>query len=142
MKSQIISMVLALGVVAITGTTLHAQTYTITGDVPFAFQAGDRTYEAGAYTITKLSSTFSPMLRSEASHQRVFLTGLAGALGTSKDTKLVFHCYNGRQCFLAEIWPGAESGVAMRKSAAEKAVAAGNGKREMASIAINLHPAD
>lgn len=140
MKSQIITMVLALA--AISGTTLCAQTYTVTGNVPFAFHAGDKDYDAGQYTIIKLSSTAFPLLRNESTHSRVFLSALGGGLGSSKDTKLVFHCYSGHQCFLAEIWPGPESGVALKTSATEKEAAAHNGKREMASIAVNLHPAD
>ena len=142
MKSQIMSMVLALAVVAITGTTLNAQTFTVTGNVPFAFHAGDKDYDAGQYTIIKLSSTAFPMLRNEATHTRIFLSSLGGSLGSSKDTKLVFHCYSGHQCFLAEIWPGPESGVALKPSATEKEAAAHTGKREMASIAVSLHPAD
>ena len=53
MKFQIISMTLALGAITILGSTLNAQSYQVSGTVPFAFHVGDRVYESGKYTISE-----------------------------------------------------------------------------------------
>ena len=141
MKTRAIGMFLAIGAVAVLGTTLNAQTYGLTAEVPFAFQVGNQVFAPGDYHIHH-GSQGVPTIRSAQNGHAFFISGASPALGTARSAKLVFHCYAGQKCFLAEIWSDTVSGSAVPKSQAEKSLALGDHAREMATIAIDLHRAD
>ena len=141
MKFHIISMTLALGAITILGSTLNAQSYQVSGTVPFAFHVGDRVYESGKYTISETAPSMVPSLMNNATHHSTFVAGAVASKSGDKGRKLVFHCYNGTQCYLAEIWPGNEQGISISMSKGEKQLVR-EGRREMAMIRIDLHVAD
>ena len=121
--------------------TLHAQNYQLTAKVPFAFQAGSQTFEAGKYEVGQGFSQASN-IRNTANGHRVFLAGAYASLSGTSEPKLVFHCYAGQNCFLAEIWPGRGNGMDVPVSKAEKSLMNGEHAKEMATIAIDLRRAD
>jgi hypothetical protein len=142
MKSQIMSMFLAIGAVATFGSTLHAQTYQMTADVPFAFQVHDQSFEPGKYQVRVSDSSIVPNLRNAATRRSIFVMGAYGVGGSRGESKLVFRCYNGETCFLAEIQPGKANGTILSQSKAEKELIKANGGRDVAMISVDLNRAD
>ena len=141
MNTNFMKMFLAVSTVSLFGTALHAQSYVLTADIPFAFQVANKTYEPGKYQVRQGSEAF-PTLYDKVSGTRVFIAGASATLGTTRQPKLVFHCYNGDKCFLAEIWPTTGNASSVPKTRAEKDLLSGDRPREMATIAIDLRHAD
>lgn len=95
----------------------------VTAKIPFNFMVGDKTLQAGAYTIrlSDVSGPYTLMVRGEDSHSAAI--GLTNTIQTNKaaaQTKLVFHKY-GDSYFLSEVWVrGDETGRSLPKSRAER----------------------
>jgi hypothetical protein len=140
MKTNVMRMFLAISTVSVFGGALHAQSFNMKADVPFAFRVNDKTFEPGTYNVRRDTTAF-PFLRNETSGESIFIANRPTD-GVSHSPKLVFHCYSGKQCFLAEIWSGAGAGNAVPKSKAEKNLLSDERAREMATVAINLRLAD
>lgn len=140
MKTRMIRMFLALGMVSAFGTALHAQTYDLAANVPFKFQAGDRVQEPGKYLVRQDGSGVTT-IRNMVSGHPTLLPGVYARLGHTYSGKLVFHCYNGNGCFLAEIWPAGGNGSPVPMSKTEKNLVKA-GESEVATIAIDLRRAD
>ena len=140
MKNNKIGMFLALGAACVCGSALNAQVTSenLLAKVPFAFQVPGGNFEAGKYLLSESGYLGVPSIQNVESGRRVFVLGADHALGTAGSPKLVFHCYSGNSCFLAEIHPrtGRGSHVAMTK--AEKEIAYGDQRREMATISVAL----
>jgi hypothetical protein len=134
-------MTLALVAAATFGSTLNAQSYQLSGTIPFAFHVGDKVYESGRYTISETAPTMVPSLMNNSTHHSTFVPGAVASRSGNRDRKLVFHCYNGTQCYLAEIWPGNQQGISIAMSKGEKQLVR-EGRREMAMIRVDLHVAD
>jgi hypothetical protein len=140
MKTHVMSMFLALSTVSF-GGALFAQTYEMKGNIPFAFQVNNQTFEAGKY-IVRRGSEFIPKLVSVETGRGVFIIGANAVLSGKQPGKLVFHRYNADKYFLAEVWPASGNGTCVPKSKAEKALANGDGTRAMATIVVDLYRAD
>ena len=138
MKSQIMSMFLALSAVATLGTTLQAQTRALKVDVPFAFHVGDKTYDAGAYTFRETGMLQIPTLQSAATAETTFISGTTASLTGKPEHKLVFRCYQGGNYYLAEIWSGQATGVAVVQSKAEKQSFGHEGEVSMITVAARV----
>jgi hypothetical protein len=63
-------------------------------------------------------------------------------LTQAANPKLVFHCYAGKTCFLAEIRPPHEDGSHVSMSKAEKEIAEADQPAEVATISIDVRHAD
>jgi hypothetical protein len=122
-----LSIVTALFTLAANAQTIGAR---LKADVPFAFTAGSTRLPAGQYEI---DSPLPSMIRFSTPDKSVtaMLLVNASARGNSdKDAKLVFNKY-GERCFLSSVWaPGANSGVAVKPSAAEREFIAAAKKSE------------
>jgi hypothetical protein len=93
---------------AVTG--VHAQAPSkVEVDIPFAFSAGNKTLQPGAYSIKRLSGNYLA-LRS-AGGKTVVLNAPLNLTSVDKDAteRLVFKKY-GEQYFLSEIWLTADTG--------------------------------
>jgi hypothetical protein len=141
MKTQQVKMFLALGAVSTIGIGLHAQTYELKANIPFAFQVNNQAFAPGKYEVRRGNEAV-PSLMPVATGHRSFVIGANPSLSGKADPRLVFHCYGGDKCFLAEIWPTSGAGCSVPKSKAEKELINGDAPREMATIAIDLHRAD
>jgi hypothetical protein len=141
MKSQIMSMFLTLGTIAACQPMLHAQSFLTTTEVPFAFQAGGHAWQAGKYTIRRDHSGMT-MLRSDTTFHSTHVAGSSSYLTGNSGPKLVFHCYSGEKCYLAEIWPQGKNGIAVTKSKSEKELIKNRQPVDVATIAINLRNSD
>ena len=141
MKTQVINMILALGTVSGFGTSLHAQSYDLKANIPFAFHVNNKVFEPGKYNVESKGMSI-PSLRNNATGQSVFIVGANPVLDGKGESKLVFHCYSGTTCFLAEIWPGSKRGTTVPKSKTEKELASSDHAREMATLVIDLRRGD
>ena len=142
MKTQILSTILTLGAVASFGTTLHAQTYNMKADVPFTFQVGDQTFEAGKYFVSHKG--FEPPALTGAAHgHTVYVVGASPVPSDrSNDAKLIFRCYSGQKCFLGEIHAGRFQGGEVAMSRTEKEARNDARGKAVATVVINAHRAD
>lgn len=144
MNYNAIRMFLALSAACLSGSALSAQTYRITAEIPFAFHVNDNVQPAGKYLLAEKSgAVHMPAMTSVADGRSVFVIGANQSLDTVRNsgTKVVFHCYSGNGCFLAEIWPGNGLGTSVPKSRTEKEILKDR-SRELATIAINAVRAD
>ena len=142
MKNNTIRMFLALGAAFVCGSALDAQSNDLSAKVPFAFQVGGKDFAAGRYVVREHGYLGIPSVQNAVTGQTVFVAGANHALTQVGPPRLVFHCYAGSTCFLAEIRPasGPGSNVAMTK--AEKEIANSDQPREMATISVDLRRAD
>jgi hypothetical protein len=142
MKSNVIGMFLAVGAACVSGSALSAQTNDVSAKVPFAFQVAGKAFPAGKYLVTERGFLGIPFVQNSTTGESVFVAGASHSLTRVGPARLVFHCYVGETCFLAEIRPPAGSGSTIAMTKAEKELRSGDKAREMATIAIDLRPAD
>jgi hypothetical protein len=142
MKNNVIRMFLAVGAACVGVSALDAQSNNLSAKVPFAFQVAGKTFSAGRYLVASQGYLGIPSVQNSTTGETVFVAGADHALSHAGPARLVFHCYVGATCFLAEIRPssGPGSNVAMTK--AEKEIANGEQSHEMATISVDLRHAD
>jgi hypothetical protein len=143
MKNNAIRMFLAIGAACVCGSALaQSSNEVLSAKIPFAFQVGGGTFEAGRYLLHEHGYLRTPSIQNVVTGQTVFVAGINHAQTHKGLPKLVFHCYADHACFLAEIQApnGDGSKVAMTK--AEKALLHGDVPREMATISVDLRHAD
>ena len=101
--------------------------------VPFAFHVQSRVYPAGTYRFTFSLNTNVLSLRGEdqISHSGF---SLASPVEDPRRAKgrgaLVFKCYD-KSCYLAQLWPGAESGGAGLELPDSQAGCTGGTRRQL-----------
>ena len=135
-KLCVVAVALLLSIVA-TGAC-YAQQYGLSVNIPFAFQAGDRTMPAGEYRVeSALGDTRNIQRLRQVGGDAVmaFVTMPVEARSGHSEPQLVFNCY-GQTKFLAQIWTGDREGRQLFKSKHEKQAANGERGRE---IALLLH---
>ncbi len=142
MKTNVIRMFLALGAACVSGTALHAQSYDLSADIPFAFQVSGKALPAGKYVVSERGVAGVPTLQSRTTGHSILVGGAYRSLDPVHPGRLVFHCYGTNGCFLAEIWPVSGAGSAVAPSKAEKEIRATGHAREMATRFVDLHRAD
>jgi hypothetical protein len=144
MKNNAITMILALGAACCAGSALNAQSSNnvLLAKVPFAFQVNGENFAAGKYVVREQGYLGIPSIQNAATGRTIFVAGAFHGLPVVSQPKLVFHCYAGSTCFLAEIRPTTGSGSTIAMSKAEKEVASSDQRREMATIAVDLRNSD
>lgn len=121
MKKQI-AVAVALLAAAIAAGPSYAQHMGLKGNIPFAFQVGNKTMPAGDYWIQRLladDGSFQLIRRTDSSANALTPTIPVDAKNGQSDPVLVFHKY-GNTYFLAEIWAGDTQGRKLLKSEREK----------------------
>ena len=142
MKNNAIGMFLALGAACVCGSALDAQSNELSAKVPFAFQVAGKDFAAGRYVVRDHGYLGIPSVQNAATGELVFVAGADHALTQAGAPRLVFHCYAGNTCYLAEIRPASGSGSHVAMTKAEKEIANSNRHREMATISVDLRRAD
>ena len=125
MKKQVLCLVGVLSLLLVAGSALAQNT--IVANVPFSFSVNSTTMPAGEYTVSSVGSGNSLLIQSQdMKTAKLVIPFSAGASKPSADSKLVFHCYDGREhCFLYQIWvQGKDRGRQLPKSSHENEVAA------------------
>jgi len=122
---------LAIGVLLMSSVPAAAQFQNLKISLPFGFQIGDQTFEAGTYTFTQETRNDKMIVQGKKGRELVVTTALPPeSVADKAHTTLVFH-RDGDKYFLNELWTR-HLGFAMPTSAAEKeAVAAGKEVREV-----------
>ena len=121
MKKQI-AVAVALLAAAIAAGPCYAQRMGLKGNIPFAFQVGDKTMPAGDYWVERMPSgdgCLQLIRRTDSSATAAAPTIPVDAKNGQSEPVLVFHKY-GNNYFLAEIWTGDPRGHKLFKSAREK----------------------
>jgi hypothetical protein len=125
MKKQVLCLVGVLSLLLVAGSALAQDR--ILANVPFNFSVNRTTMPAGEYSITSLGANGALALQSQdRKNVKLFTPNHAEISKPSASTKLVFHCYDGREhCFLYQIWvQGKNLGRQLPKSSYENEVAA------------------
>lgn len=106
------------------------------GNIPFAFQVGDRTLPAGKYAATELSANGLVQLTNETTGRSILIGAFVPKSGDPGQSRLAFHCYSGH-CFLSEIWYSQEaSGHAMKPSRLEREMASNSPDEKQVYVAM------
>lgn len=136
MKKQaymIVTMVMLLAVFGL--SSAGAQTSggpQITANIPFAFSVGEKSFQAGEYTVRCINPASDGkvlQLRSKDGSSSVLVQTNSIIGQTNEDAKLVFNRYGDRYYF-AQAWLAADNtGMQAPRSRGEKATA-----KELASI--------
>jgi hypothetical protein len=124
----------ALAVFALAGVTAYAQSMPLEANVPFEFVVGDRTVQAGEYTLTHMSPHPGViMLSSETSNVRFFIMTVPDdPTKPPANPELVFKRY-GDKYYLSQIWTG-ENGLKLRMSKKEVETARNTAPVEVALL--------
>ena len=137
MKKQALGMVGVLSLL-LAAVSAFAQAGSIKADVPFNFTINGTQMAAGTYNVSKTDTYSNALLiRSESGEAVKFFTPHNVARAQLADrTKLVFHCYSGRDhCFLYQLWiQGRNVGQQLPESSLEKEILAANRRSQDVSI--------
>jgi hypothetical protein len=138
MKKQALSLVGVLGLLLAAGSAM-AQTRKIVADVPFNFIVNGTTMPSGPYSVVKTERGNTVLIiRNESGKAANIVTANAAESAKPADeTKLVFHCYSGRDhCFLYQVWvQGMKRGQQLPKTSLEKELAANISSRDIPIVA-------
>jgi len=133
MKKQALGWVGVMSLLLAAGSAL-AQTGAMRADVPFSFTINDTAMPAGTYTISRADSSSNTLVirGGDSAAVKIVIPHRVQSLNAADRTKLVFHCYSGRDhCFLYQLWVGGErAGQELRKSSLEKEVATARQRSE------------
>jgi hypothetical protein len=137
MKKQALSLVGVLSLLLAAGSA-WAQAGSIRADVPFNFTINGTSMAAGTYTVSKTDAYGNGLvLQSENGGTVKFFTPhRVEKMQLADRTKLVFHCYSGRDhCFLYQLWvQGRNVGQELPKSSLEKEILAADRRAQDVSI--------
>ncbi len=135
MKKHVISLMSLLIVLGAGALSVNAQSgYGIKANVPFDFNVGDKTFQAGKVTAHRRSLSGGEPLVITSSDCRTNAVQLSRNMqeGRRSDSaKLVFHRY-GNRYYLAQVWMSGDVGIELPKSKSEQAF-----QREMRHLAKN-----
>jgi hypothetical protein len=140
MKAKVLALPVALFLTCIAAIPSHAQKINRI-NIPFAFQAGDKTLPAGEYNVRRaFENSPAALILQTASAEPVTMVVMTQGV-ESRDLngvgKMVFHRY-GNEYFLSQIWTGTARGRQLYKSRREKEVARSYRDSE---VAILFEPA-
>jgi hypothetical protein len=137
MKKQALGMVGVLSLL-LAAASAFAQAGSIRADVPFNFTINGTQMAAGTYTVSKTDTYSNALLiQGEGGGGVKFFTPQRVEKAQLADrTKLVFHCYSGRDhCFLYQLWiRGHNVGQQLPKTSLEKEILAANQRSQDVSI--------
>lgn len=145
MKKQAIKAFVLLGLfLSLSAIHVNAQNKTLVRkvEIPFDFSIRDKTFPAGAYSITRVNQEKSILhLRSEDGQEMInIVTTTAQAKEAPKTARLIFHRY-GETYFLAQIWESEDiQGRQLSKSRTERSVERDLAKRGDKPAIVDLVP--
>ncbi len=142
MKNNALRIALALGAACVCASALDAQSYDFSAKVPFGFQVSGQAFPAGKYIVLEHGDARVPQVQNARTGLSVFVFGASHSLTHAGAPRLVFHCYAGNACFLAEIRPASDSGIQVSMTRAEKEIVSKDQPHEMATVSIDLRRAD
>jgi hypothetical protein len=135
MRAPLAKLFIVLGTVGIYASALHAQSYRMQADVPFAYYVDDTAFPAGKCLVGRAAETQVQFLQGPTNN-RVFIA--QQPYYTNKGhARLVFHRY-GDQYFLAEVWNPEGSGSKLPIGKRERELRDKPKSSEMASVTMNL----
>ncbi len=109
MKLQLKTIVLTAGLSALLGTvTLAAQSLKAVATIPFSYNAGQTSFDAGKYMISETGAHGLFQIRETATSKSIFVSGVPDKSRRDGASKLVFSCYAG-ECSLSQIWMQGDS---------------------------------
>ncbi len=146
-------MIVTFSLLLFAGLAVNAQAIQkITADIPFAFNVGSTSLNAGQYHVGNSSLPRGVILvKNSKEHQNVaVLTMPKYVRDVPTETTLVFHRYRGEggedKYFLKQIWVlGDNTGTELPMSRAERETAKKAAKRDMITLVVPSHsnrPAD
>ena len=118
MKHLATKLFLTVAAACVLGSSLNAQSYKISANIPFAFHAGKTALPAGQYVAQKPFETQVQSLVSPNGGS-IAVASMNNMTDTKDQARLVFHRY-GSEYFLSEIWNGKGTGVRLQPSRAER----------------------
>ena len=124
MKKNILMLALVSGILLTAGAVAQAQSARTTrASIPFDFAVNDVMMKAGDYTIRK-GNAETMVLSSTDTESQVFVLAQQkiGTPEPGRPMRLTFHRY-GNRYFLSELWTNANSGVRLKPSKNERAIA-------------------
>ena len=136
MKRQALAVAVAflLSIVAAGECYAHQQSVLVV-NIPFAFQAGNKTLPAGEYSIESVSTgdgTLRMIRQIDGDALMIVATIAVYSKDGKSEPKLIFNRY-GKRYFLSQIWAGEPRGQQLFKSEGEKELA-----RTEAKVAVAL----
>lgn len=136
MKKKVLAVAVALIVSITAAGVCFAHRRVVLANIPFAFEAGNKTLPAGRYQIETVptgAGTLQRIRLVDGDRQiTVYTIAVTSADGKS-GPELIFHRY-GEKYFLAQIWNGEGKGQQLYKSAREKEMARTGAKLEVAVL--------
>jgi hypothetical protein len=134
MKKRVLTATVALAVSIVAAGVCFAHPRVLVADIPFTFEAGNKTLPAGQYQIESVPTgdgTLHRIRRMDGDAQ-ILVSSISLTSGNGKNLpRLVFHKY-GTSYFLAQIWSGDGRGRQLSESRQEKEVARGAERTEVA----------
>ncbi len=136
MKKQTLMIAATVGfLIALSTVSAFAQTANpVNAKIPFEFSVSNRTLPAGNYTLGKMMSSQTMVVRSQ--DRKIAISSVATVTTDKKEaaaTTLIFHRY-GNQYFLARIeMEGRENGLELPKTKAEREAAKRANERHLAT---------
>ena len=141
MKKLALSLVGVLSLLLAAGSALAQSA--IRADVPFSFTVNGTTMPAGPYTVSKMPNAINTLLiqSDNGKEAKLVIPHRVESLTAADRTRLVFHCYSGRDhCFLHQIWVGGNgSGQELPKSSLEKEVEAASLRPQDVPVIASNH---
>lgn len=137
MKKNTLMLALVSGILLMAGAAVQAQSSRTTrASIPFDFAANGVAMKAGDYTIRK-GNAETMVLSSTDMASQVFVLAQQ-KIATSEEgrsLRLIFQRY-GNSYFLSEIWTNANSGIRLRPSKNERAIAKLNQRAQTVEVAL------
>jgi hypothetical protein len=135
MKRTLMQLFLAFGAVCSNGLLLHAESYQMTAQVPFAFHAGNAVFPAGTTAVKHSGSNAYQYLQSP--DRGSIIIPADNQTVSKKGPCLVFNRY-GSEYFLSEVWT--ESGGLTKLSATteERNIRERTSAGDVAKISVNI----
>jgi hypothetical protein len=139
MKTKIFAVAATLLLSVVATSVCYAQQTALAVNIPFAFQAGNRTLPAGEYRVESVllgAGQWQRLRQVDGDAVMIMWTISVETQNGNPNPKLVFNHY-GQTYFLSQIWTGEPQGHQLFKSDREKEMALGERETE---IALLLHP--
>ncbi len=118
MKNLLTKMFLTFGSVCLFGANLHAQTYSLTANVPFSFEANGAQMSPGNYLVSQPMNSQVQRMQNRGDKCSAFIASSSHEVNNGSP-RLVFHRY-GNRYFLAEVWNNQGTGTKLTPRRSER----------------------
>jgi len=136
MKKRALAVAVALIVSITAAGACFAHRRVVLANIPFVFEAGNKTLPAGRYQIETVptgAGTLQRIRLVDGDAQVTVHTIAVASVDGKSAPELIFHRY-GRSYFLAQIWNGEGKGQQLYKSESEKEIARTGARLEVAVL--------